>query len=625
MPLTKLPFAPGIFKEGTQYTTGPAWWDCDKIRFRKGRAEQIGGWLKYSSESYMGIARSLYDWTTAISEQYLGIGTNLKFYVEKAQVYYDITPIRLSVAAGTTVQFAATDGSSVITVSHTDHGAYKGDFVTFSGATDLGGNITAAVLNQEYQIDSVDSTNSYTIIAKDTSGNIVVADGSDTLFGGSNVAAEYQINIGTNSYNISLGWGAGAWGESPWGGGGALTFQSQLRLYSQDSFADDLIFNPRIGDIYFWDESASTFPDTVNRAVSLSDVPGANNPPTKALQIMVSPVDRHLIAFGCNDNEFGTGNIDPLLVRWADQESIIEWNPSATNSAGGQPLATGTSFVGAVKTRQEILIFTDTAVHAMRFVGGSFIFSFSVVGENISICSPKAAVSVGDMVFFMDLDGFYVYNGAISRLPCEVLDYVFTNMDTSQAYKVFAVNNPDDSEVTWFYPVGNSPAEITNYVTYNYAERVWTIGTFQRAAWIQAASRGNPLASTADLDNLYTNYIYSHEIGHEGDGEAIQGWLESGQVEIEDGDHFYFIKRYVPDFRFKGTTDSVELAVTLKTTDFPLDPLVDGETKSITATTKQCHVRERARQLAIKIEDRGKGYGWTMGDFRFEMRMDGRR
>lgn len=629
MALTKIKFAPGIHKESTQYDIGPTWWDCDKVRFRKGRPEEIGGWDKYSTTSYMGIARSLYDWTTADSAQYLGIGTNLKFYVEFGGNFYDVTPIRET--ATLTNPFSATDTSSTIVVDDVGHGSVVGDFVTYSGASQLGtSNITADVLNQEYQVAAVNSADQYTIIAKDTNGDELVANQTNATAGGT-VTAKYQINTGTNAYTTSSGWGAGAWGSGTWGGGGSLSFSAQIRLYSQDSFADDLLFNPRLGDIYYWDESGSSPPSSVSRAISLSDASlSASNPPTKAMQVMVSPVSRHVIAFGCNDIGLGQTEIDPLLIRWSSQDSIIDWTPSSTNTAGGQPLATGKSFVGAVKTRQEIVVFTETAVHSMQFAGSPYVFRFSVVAENISICSPKAAVAAGDAVFFMDREGFYVYKGAVSKIPCDVLEYVYTNIDKTQFYKVHATQNPDHSEITWFYPVGTSPAEITNYVTYNYAENVWSIGTFQRAAWIQAASRLNPIASTANTTDVYTQYLYNHEFGYSAEGLPIGGYIESGMFEIGDGEQLSLIRRYIPSFRFEGNTGAAAINVTIEGVDFPMFdrtgiPTRSKPTTTVNEHTHQRHVRVRAREISMKFESVAAGYGWTMGDFRLDIRTDGRR
>lgn len=722
MPLKKIIFEPGINKEGTQFSAGPTWFDCDKIRFRKGRPEVIGGWEKYIADSYLGVARSLFDWGTAGSLQYLGVGSNIKFYVETAGVIADITPLRATNTGISTPFAKVANGDATITVTHTAHGAVLGDYTTISGAVSLGGLITAAVLNQEYKIGTIVSANSYTIEAKDTSGAEVLANSSDTG-NGTSATFEYQINTGTNTYVASFGWGAGPWGGSPWGGGASIDFSSQLRLYSQTEFGDDLIFNPRLGGVYYWDEDTAarlavagdvtfaqvgngdatitvtdtahgvyigdfvTFAgavslggnitaailnqkyrvatrvdadnytieakDATTGAVVTTDGGGADSgngggsvegsyatargvalsnstiftttsdAPTAALQVMVSQVDRHVICFGVNT--LGGTDIDPLLVRWSDQENAVDWTPTATNTAGGQVLSTGTRIIGAIKTRQEILIFTDTSIHAMRFSGNPFIFSFNSVGENVTILSPKAAISVGDAVFFMDLEGFYIYQGSIKRLECTVLNYVYSRMDTSQTYKVFSSNNPDDSEVTWYYPATSS-GEITDYVTYNYVENVWTVGTFARAAWIQAQTKAHSIASSADAINVETNYLYSHEIGFNADGAAIAPHIESGEISIGEGDRFVSLNKIIPDFRFTGTTANASVNVIIKKSDYPSDTPTTVSTSAVTTATRKLDIRVRGREIILRIEDStGTSYGWTMGDFRFGLRTDGRR
>ena len=623
MPLTKIPFAPGIHKEGTQYTAGTSWFDGDKIRFRKGRVEQIGGWVKYTDTSYKGVCRSLFDWGTAAASKYLGMGTNLKFYVEVGQALLDITPIRETTGLGD-CKFTAATGSATLIVTDTAHGVVLSDFVTYTDAATLGGTIIADVLNQEYQVSKVTSTSVYEIEAKDSNGDPVLANGLDISDGGASTVAKYQLTTGTNTYVSSTGWGASPWGEAPWGGASELTLGNQLRLYSQDSFGDDLIFNPRAGGIYYFDQSEPVG----TRAVDLWDLSGASNPPTTALQVMVSQVDRHVIAFGASplgSTKSALIALDPLLVRWSDQENAADWTPTAINSAGGTVLSSGTRIIGGLKTRQEILIFTDTSIHSMRFSGAPFIFQFSVIAENVTILSPNAAVSAGDAVFFMDREGFYVYRGSVQRLPCTVLNYVFSRIDVTQVFKVFATNNPDDSEVTWFYPVGESGSEITDYVTYNYTEDHWTIGTLARGAWIQASSRTYPLATSNDTVNVGTNYLYSQEYQYDAEGAAINGYAESGDIPIGDGDRLMFMNRYIPDFRLSGTTANADFTVSIKGRDFPMADLTLHSTTTVEENTKQKHIRVRAREITFKVENIGKSYGWTMGDFRVQMRTDGRR
>ena len=617
MPLTKIQFAPGVNKEGTEYTADAGWFDSDKVRFRKGRPEKIGGWAKYSSSSFLGVCRSLHDWASLESIRYIGVGTHLKFYVNQGASYHDVTPIRSTTSAGD-VTFAATNGSSTITATDTAHGANVNDFVTFSDAASLGGNVTAAVLNQEYQIASVPTANTFTFVAKDTSGTTVTANASDSGNGGSSTVGAYQIGVGLNAYVEGTGWGAGAWGEGTFGSVSALSASSQLRLYSQDNFGEDLVFNVRAGGVYYWDESSGTS----SRAVALSALSGASNAPTVALQVMVSDVDQHVICFGANP--IGSSNIDPLFVRWSDQESAADWTPTATNTAGGSRINSGSTIIGAVQSRQEILIFTDASLHSMRFVGSPFIFQFSTLSTDISMISPNAAVNARGVVYFMDKGNFYTYNGAVQPLQCSVLDYVFSSLNLSQAYKVFAAENNAHSEVTWFYPIGTGDTEITNYVTYNYAENLWSVGTLVRGAWIGAATRDNPLASSV-ITTTDANYLYNHETGYDDDGSAMTAYIESGDLELSDGEVFTFIKRIIPDFNFSGSSGEASLDITLKGSNFPLEDASTLSTSTITNSSTQAFVRTRARHSIVRLESTGSGYGWRLGDLRLDMRTDGRR
>jgi len=618
MPLEKIPLIPGIHREGTQYSEGASWWDCDKIRFRKGFPEKIGGWVKYISTSYMGVARSLFDWGTGASIRYLGIGTNLKFYVETGEVLSDITPLRKPATAASSVTFSLGTTTSLLKVTNVAHGASVGDFVTFFDAIGLGGNILAGYLNQEYRVASLIDADNFNIIPKDTSGNPVLTTAGDTGDGLGATYAEYQINIGTNSYVPAVGWGVLGWGVSPWGGGGTLTFAGQLRLYSQDSFGDNLVFNPRAGGVFAWIESDGT----TTRAKYLYDLVGASDAPIAALQVMTSPTDRHVICFGCNP--IGSSVIDPLLVRWGTQESMVDWTPTVINSAGGQVISTGTQIVGAVKTRHEIVIFTDTSIHAMRFTGSPYVFGFSPLAENITILSQNAAISTGDAVYFMDLEGFYLYQGSVVPIVCDVLDYVFENIDKSQLHKVYGTNNPSNSEVTWFYPAGSAGSDITNYVTFNYMDKLWTIGTFNRGAWIQAPTKNNPIASSNDTVNEETNYLYTQEYGYDADGLAMGEFIESGAMEMGSGESMMFCDRVIPDFRWSGVTENANLTVKILKRKYPLEDMTVKATKTVYPTTKQSSVRVRGREMALRIEGNGVGYGWTMGQFRFDIRPDGK-
>ena len=617
MALRKIKFIPGVNKEGTEYTADSGWFDSDKIRFRKGRPEKIGGWEKYSTSTFLGVSRSLHDWASLESIRYIGIGTHLKFYINQGTSYHDVTPLRATTSAGD-VTFAATDGSSIITATDTAHDAGANDFVTFSGSASLGGTITAAVINQEYQIASVPTANTFTFIAKDSDGDAVTANSSDSGNGGSSVVGAYQISVGLNVYLEGTGWGAGTWGSGTFGSVSALSSGSQLRLYSQDNFGEDLIFNVRGGGVYYWDESSGTSA----RAVPLTSLAGQSNPPTLALQVLVSDVDQHVICFGAN--AIGSDSIDPLFVRWSDQENAADWTPTATNTAGGARINSGSKIIGAVQSRQEMLIWTDSSLHSMRFVGSPFIFQFSTLSTDISMISPNAAVNARGVVYFMDKGNFYTYNGSVQPLQCSVLDYVFSNLNLGQAFKVFAAENNAHSEVTWFYPISSGDTEVTNYVTYNYEENLWSVGTLVRGAWIGASTRDKPLA-TSIITSSDDNYLYNHETGYDDDGSAMTAYVESGDLELADGEVFTFIKRIIPDFNFSGSSGDASLDITLKGSDFPLESSSTLSTSTITNSSTQAFVRTRSRNSVVRIESTGSGYGWRLGDLRLDMRQDGKR
>ena len=616
MPLTKIQFAPGVNKEGTEYTADAGWFDSDKVRFRKGRPEKIGGWRKFAEDSFLGICRSIHDWASLESIKYIALGTNLKFYIAEGSGFNDVTPLRATTSAGD-VTFAATNGSSTITVTDTAHGAVVNDFVTFSDAASLGGNVIAAVLNQEYQIATVPTTSTYTIEAKDTSGDSVTANASDSGNGGSSVVGAYQINTGLNTFVSGTGWGTESWGSGAWGSSTSIASGSQLRLWSQDNFGEDLILNVRGGGVYYWDESSGTGA----RAVNITSLSGASNVPTIALQVMVSDTDQHVIAFGVNP--IGSSTIDPLFVRFSDQENVADWTPTATNTAGGVRINSGSEIIGAVQTRQEILIWTDVSLHSMRFIGAPFIFEFTRLSSDVSMISPNAAVNARGVVYFMDRRNFYVYNGSVQPVPCSVKEHVFSNLNQDQAFKVFAAENTDYNEVSWFYPVGSGNTEITNYVTFNYEENLWSVGTLARGSWVGGTTRQYPLAATA-VDGG-SNYLYEHEVGYDADGEAMTAFIESGDLELAEGEFFMFMSRIVPDFTFNGSQTDASANIVIKGSDFPLETEATLSTSTITPSSTQSYVRNRARHSIVRVESSGAGYGWRLGALRFDMRPDGRR
>ena len=622
MALRKFVFKPGIDKEGTNYSNEGGWFDADKIRFRKGRPEKIGGWAKNSSNSFTGTCRKIHVYKSAEQTQYNVLGTHKKLLAQEGVTFNDITPIRTTTSAGD-VTFSATDGSSTITVTDASHGAVKGDFVTFSGAASLGGNVVANVLNQEYEIDSILTTNTFTIIAKDTSDSTVTANSSDSGNGGSSVVGTYQINTGLDVYISSTGWGSGTWGAGAWGSASAISVTNQLRLWSLDNFGDDVIAAPRGGRLYYWDESSGV----TTRAVDASTRAGASDTPTALFQIMMSDVDRHVIAFGCNP--IGSSTIDPLLVRFSDSEDAVNWTPSATNSAGGVRLSSGSLIIGALKTRQEILIWTDAGIVSMRFVGAPFIFSFNEVANGMSMASPNAAATASNVVYFMDNGAFYQYAGSAQRLPCTVLDHVFGDFNQGQSFKVFAAPIPDHNEIIWFYPSADSD-EINRYVSYNYLEQSWSIGTtsdgFARTAWNPAYILGSPIAASK-LDTTDSNFLFDHETGHSADGEPFTAFIESSDFDLDpDGEKYMFVSKLIPDLQYRGasTSDSTVNFI-FKGRDYPLQSLSTKQTVAVTPNSTFINTRTRARQTAIRIEDTSNNFSWRLGDLRLDLRQDGRR
>ena len=616
MPLAKYVFRPGINKEGTNYSNEGGWFDADKVRFRKGRPERIGGWQKQSTNSFIGTCRKLFVYKASDGTNYIALGTHQKFYILIGETFNDITPIRATTTNGIT--FAATNGSTTITATDDAHGAVEGDFVTISGAVSLGGNITAAVLNQEYQITGIPSVDTFTFTATAT------ANASDSGNGGSGADAVYQINTGLDVYVQSTGWGAGTWGAGTWGSAADLSLTNQLRLWSIDNFGDDVILNPRAGGIFFWDESSGTN----TRAVNATSLTNASDVPTAVLQVMVSDVDKHAIAFGCNP--IGSTDIDPLLVRFSDTESIIDWTPTATNQAGGVQLSMGSTIIGALRTRQEILIWTDAGIVSMRFVGAPFVFSFNEVAHGPSLISPNAAVNANNQVYFMDSGGFYSYSGSAQRLPCTVLDYVLGDLNKGQSFKVFGAVNDNANEIMWFYPSGDS-LEVDKYVMYNYLENVWSIGTtsdnFVRTAWDSALILTNPIAASKNSSTSNNNYIFAHEIGHGDDGSNFTAYIESSDFDLDpDGEKFIAVNKIIPDIKFRDQqSTSDDVTITIKGRNYPLEDLSTLSTVSVTPASTFTNTRARSRQCAIRVSNSSNDYGWRLGDLRLDIRPDGKR
>ena len=800
MTFMKIAPQPGLFTDGTRYSAEGTWYDADKVRFRKGFAEKIGGWSKYIIATFLGTARRLHEWSTDSGNNYLGFGTHLKLYVNLGGLYYDITPLRTTATLGTD-PIATVSGTAVITVSATGHGAVTGDYVTLAGSDALN-NITAGEVNTEHRIvalgdpDGDDPDDKFRVVCADKAG------ATDTAAGGSSITAAFQINTGLDVYVQGSGWGSGTWGAGGWGSVDAIGQATQLRLWSTANFGDDFVSCARQGNIYYWDESAATLDTdaaTATRAVPLSDITrrsttlsgstpitsasgttvitvtdkyghgagvgdtvtlsgatavgglgtgqlnaaltiastptkttftadvGGSNAsstasgggasvaavynagvyytPVAATQVMMSDVARHLIAFGCNP--IGSTAINPLFVRWSTSENAAEWQPLSGNSAGGQELASCSEIVGALMTRQEILIWTDCGVQSMRYIGSPFYFSFTEAAKGMSMVSPNAAVNAGGTVYFMDRGAFYTYTGTAQKMVCPVLGTIFNDFDDTQSHKVFAASNSDFSEVTWFYPSASGTGEVDKYVTFNYADSVWYTGTLVRGAWSQANTRAYPIASSVRRESLgenpiatssgsgivtvthadhglraddkiifenistvggfttvvlnnqhsvtsvtdpdtytitlgdlatssttgggssvignYPNVLYNHENGHDDDGAAMTAYIETGDMDMGEGDQFWYLHRMIPDIQFRDAESSDEVTISINGHNYPGEAQASVASTAVTPSTGEAFIRARARQMSMKVQSTGAGYGWRIGHVRLDGRTDGRR
>jgi hypothetical protein len=700
MPLQKILPKPGVNRENTRYTTEGGWYECDKIRFRQGTPEKIGGWQRISSSSYAGVCRSLWAWVTLANIKLLGVGTNLKFYIERGGAYNDITPIRST--ATLTNPFTASNGSSVVTVADTAHGCITGDYVTFSGAgiTSLGGNITAIVLTGQFQVTVID-VNTYTIVVSAT------ADGSDTGNGGT-VVAQYQINTGP-SFSVPLtGWGTGLWGYGTWGFGEATT--DPLRIWNQNNFGQDLIYGPRGEPLYYWNAnigtSSSQFTVTIAspavltssslnlvdgtavmftttgalptglsvgtvyyianstgttanltatyggavitttgsqsgihsispRGLPLSSLADASDVPLSQNFFTISDASRFVLAFGTN--AVGSTEMDPMLIRWSDQENAANWTPTALTQAGDIRLSHGSEIVTAMQVRQEIVVWTDSSLYSLQYLGPPYIWGSQLLGDNLSIAGPNATALASGIAFWMGVDKFYMYDGSVKTLRCDLRQFIFEDINKAQFEQVYASTNEGFNEVWWFYCSSSSDV-VDRYVTYNYLEDVWCYGTMGRTAWLDSGLRDYPIAAT------YNNNLVNQEFGLN-DEETdvalpIYAYILSSQFDIGDGHNFAFIWRMLPDLMFRGST-ATNPVVTMSLyglknsgSGYNVPGSVGGsDSANITGTalipveqfTGQVYTRVRGRQMSMKIESNQLDMTWQMGAPRIDIRPDGRR
>ena len=696
MPLQKSLFKPGVNRENTRYTTEGGWYECEKVRFRQGNPEIIGGWTRLSTNTFLGVCRSLWNWITLAGQNLVGVGTNLKFYIEQGGDYNDITPIRASSTINNN-PFVATNGSSTITVTDTSHGCITGDFVTFSGAVSLGGNITATVLNAEYQV-TVLTANTYTFTASATAN---ATDVSGSPGGGASVVAAYQLNVGPAIQAPLVGWGAGGWGLGAWGSGASTAVS--IQLWNQMNYGEDLVFGPRGGGVYYWNAtngvttrgvalntlggtvtftnasptlvtstilyteaaalqfSGGSLPTGITAGTTyyvyqvdgltfnLLDAAGAEvntsssgsgsvslivDVPLVQNSLTVSDSSRFLMVFGTND--YGSSAMDPMLIRWSGQDDIYNWTPDPTSQAGFTRLSHGSEIVTTVQARQEIVVFTDSAIYSLQYLGPPYVWAPQLLGDNISIMGPNAAIIASGIVYWMGVDKFYAYDGRVQTLNCDLRRFIFQDINQDQNEQVFCGTNEGFNEVWWFYCSGSSTT-VDKYVIYNYLEKVWYYGTMARTAWLDSGLQPYPIAAT------YVNNLVYHENGLDDNSTAtttaIEAYIASSEFDIGDGHNFGFVWRMLPDLTFGDSVNSpTAQAPKVTMTLYGLANSGSGSTSSAGANvvssstyditeefTGQIYTRLRGRQMIFKIASNQVGTAWQLGAPRIDIRPDGRR
>ena len=639
--LRKLVFRPGVNKDISDYSAEGGWYNTNKVRFVQGFPKKIGGFAKYTVSAFIGICRSLYNYTPSGVSNFMAIGTSKKVYLDTGGTITDITGVRLTSGAGDAT-FAATNTSASITVTENSHGANAGDYVTFSGAASLGGNITAAVINKEYVIDSVTDGNIYKFTATAT------ANSSDSGNGGGSTVAQYQMPVGLDLSTQGLGWGTDGWNELGWGVASAIAdgVYLPLRLVHFTKYFDDLVYNARYtvdgddsGQIYYWANNSALN----TRAVLLSTLGSASDVPTKVTQVLISQDNTSgtLLALGCVP--YGGSAQDPLAVRWSDATVIQNWTPSDLTTAGSLNVQNGSAIMTGVPTSNETLIFTESSVNSLKFIGGFEVFRLDEISNYVSLISPNAAINVDSVVYWMGTNKFYMYNGRVQTLPCTLDDHVFKNFNGAQTDQFFAGLNAEFHEIWWFYCSGDADGSasetIDRYVVYNYLDNIWFHGecddNFDRTAWSDSTTREYPQAASDD------GFIYNHEFGNDADGSALSASITSASVSLDEGDRFTLVRKIIPDMNFVGSDNNVtpSASMSIDTKNFPGSSATTTSTSpsgsalnttavnqsTIDEFTEQIHVRARGRQLSIKINSTTTGVAWQLGTPRAEVRPDGRR
>lgn len=629
MPFQKLQFKPGVNRDQTNYTNEGGWYECDKVRFRSGMPEKIGGWLKTTPEFMLGFCRQLFGWITSYADNFLACGTNKKVYIEVGGYFYDITPLRSTVPTLTTPVtdncITTTNGSSTVTITAVGSDADVGNYVDISGAAAVGG-ISATILNATHEVQTVINVNAFTIVV----GAVAT---SGATGGGTAIDLDFEIDIGNGFTTLGYGFGTSTWGIVGWG----LNSPDPVDLPQQDwwfdQFDNDLVMNIRNGAIYYWERGTGATPDVAlaTRAILLEDLGGAADVPNKAMQVLVSQNDKHLLAFGCQPYAGGATDYDPLLIRWASQNDPGMWTPQVTNTAGFLRVSRGSQIVRAIPTKQEILVFTEATLSSLQFTGTSDVFSLQEIGDNLSIIGPRAVTVVNNMTFWMGLEKFYVYTGRVETLPCTIRNYVFNDINLNQTDQIICGTNEGWNEVWWMYPSSQSNFN-DRYVIYNHLERIWYYGTIERAAWLDSPLRDYPQAVYAD-STTGVSYLYDHENGTNDDALPMTAYIQSSDFDLMEGDQFVLTRRMIPDVNFEGSTaTNPEANFIIRPRNFPGSTFYSNASNTqrviqttVNQFTEQVFVRARARQIAFKIESTGLDTQWQLGSPRLDMRPDGKR
>lgn len=616
MPLSRIQFKPGLNRDQTNYAGEGGFYECDKIRFRSGFPQKIGGWLRYGVFTLVGICRQMYNYITSFSDNILALGTSAKLYLEVGTNLINITPLRpvdpTYITPATDDCVSTTDGQTGVTITISGCVPLVGNYVQISGSTDVNG-IPASEINGNHEILTAPNTNSFTI-ATATAAN------STGSGGGTGITVSFEITVGDTSTVYGYGWGTGGWGAEAWGTSGLTPVTIFQRDWFMDNFDNDLVANVRNGLIYYWEYNGNFN----TRAVLLSSLAGASDVPGQTMQILVSQNDKHLLAFGTTP--YGGGSFDPLLIRWASQDEPTNWTPSPTNSAGFIRVSRGSRITRALPTRQEILVWTDTHLYALQFTGTTDVFQLQEYADNISIISPRACISANNVTYWMGLDKFYIYAGRVETLQCTLRNYIFQDINLNQVDQIICGTNEGWNEIWWFYPSANS--EINDrYVIYNYLEKIWYYGNIQRTAWLDSPLREYPQAVGGYV-------MYNHEQGTNDDTSPMTSFIQTNDADIQDGDQLMLIKRIIPDVDFSGSTATTpRVMMTMRPRNFPgsnyittNEPNVDlSTTVPVEQYTEQVFIRARARQMAFKIESDGLNVQWQLGAPRLDARPDGRR